>query len=468
MTEDHPRTQSRSGTAFIIAPFREPFNEYYVRIIKPALADINYEPIRSDEIFSPQAFVQTIWEEILAADLIVAEMTGANANVLYELGLAHAIGKRVVMISQRIDDVPADLRHINCIVYDTSQVDWASTLKRSIQGMALSRSVVRNLMSPVASVENSEMMRALNAELADALGRSEAIRNANVQLERSNARLLLEANEARTALGHELDARDKRRVGRPISRRIRYGSDDTGRDLAYVGLGKSLFQEFVRVPGGRFPYGFGSNVTEEELPEYWVSRYSVTNRQFATFLNACGNRIESGVPWIDLEGNSPADRCYIAYDGKKFTVRDGYDDHPVTYVNFYGASSYCDWIGGELPTSEMWERATRGEDARNYPWGNSPPAPTVANITSDGEWARDVTPIDVHEKRAGASPHGVIQAIGNVRHWTSTYYPDRGAQVVRGGTHFDYRLGSRRVYRFQVSPDGPDLSQGLLPVIRML
>lgn len=459
---------SASGTAFIIMPFMAPFNSYYTQIIRPALADIDYKAIRSDEIFSPQAFVQTIWEEILNCDLVVAEMTGSNPNVLYELGLAHAIGKRVVMITRSPTDVPADLRHINCISYDTNLVSWDATLRRSLQEMVVSRSITRSLLAPVASVADAEAIAEAEVARAAALNELRAIKARNLILEEANKRHLLEVQEVRTALSRKLSDETHSGASRPIARAIAFGNDDSGRDLAYLELSDGVLQEFVRVPAGRFTYGFGPNATLEDLGEYWISRFSVTNQQYAVFLNTCGNRLEQDAPWIDLNGRSPVDRCRIRFDGKLFKVEDGYLHHPVTYVNYFGAWAYSSWIGGELPSSEMWERAARGDDGRNYPWGNSPPTPATANVDTDGSWPRDVAPIEVREKASGVSPHGVVQAIGNVWHWTSTYFPDRDVQVVRGGVSFDYRLGNRRVYRFQVSPDGPDLSQGILPILRLI
>jgi len=124
-------------------------------------------------------------------------------------------------------------------------------------------------------------------------------------------------------------------------------------------------------------------------------------------------------------------------------------------------------VGGALPSVEQWEKAARGTDGREYPWGASPPNPDVANIGESG-WARDVAPTSVRAKGKGMSSFGLVQAIGNVWHWTSTYYPDRGVQAVRGGSFFDFRLGRRQVYRFHVEPDGPDFSQGLVVVRRFL
>ena len=51
---------------------------------------------------------------------------------MYELGLSHGIGKPVIMMSQSIDDIPFDLRHLRCIIYDTTDPDWAVTLKKNI------------------------------------------------------------------------------------------------------------------------------------------------------------------------------------------------------------------------------------------------------------------------------------------------------------------------------------------------
>ena len=58
-----------------------------------------------------------IWENILRADLIIADLTGRNPNVFYELGYAHALHKNTVLITQSIDDVPFDLRHRQMIKY---------------------------------------------------------------------------------------------------------------------------------------------------------------------------------------------------------------------------------------------------------------------------------------------------------------------------------------------------------------
>ena len=74
-----------------------------------------------------------IWKGIRGATVCVAELTGRNPNVMYELGLAHAIRKPVVLIVQSVDDIPFDLRHLRHIVYDTRAVDWAQVLQKRIK-----------------------------------------------------------------------------------------------------------------------------------------------------------------------------------------------------------------------------------------------------------------------------------------------------------------------------------------------
>ena len=61
-----------------------------------------------------------IWSAINAARIIVADCTGRNPNVMYEIGLAHAIGKYTILLAQSIRDVPFDLRHLRYIIYSNT------------------------------------------------------------------------------------------------------------------------------------------------------------------------------------------------------------------------------------------------------------------------------------------------------------------------------------------------------------
>ncbi len=120
---------------FVIAPFGHPFDEYYEKVLTPAIKDAGFLPLRADEINKPGVIVNQIWHGITSASVCLAEVTGRNPNVMYELGLAHAAGKPVVPIVQNVNDLPFDLRAIRFIVYDVNSPTWADELRRKVTSM---------------------------------------------------------------------------------------------------------------------------------------------------------------------------------------------------------------------------------------------------------------------------------------------------------------------------------------------
>ncbi len=106
---------------FVLMPFAEEFQALYTDHIKPAVQRAGLKCMRADDIFSARPIVQDIWEYICKARLIIAELTGRNPNVFYEVGMSHTLDKDVIMITRSMDDVPFDLKHIRCIVYDDGQ-----------------------------------------------------------------------------------------------------------------------------------------------------------------------------------------------------------------------------------------------------------------------------------------------------------------------------------------------------------
>jgi hypothetical protein len=104
-------------SCFYLGPFIDPFNEIYADFIKPIVIAAGYSITRADEIFGSRAIMQDIWDGIYSAGFIVADVTGKNPNVMYEIGLAHTMGKQVIMLTQDLNDVPFDLRHYRCVVY---------------------------------------------------------------------------------------------------------------------------------------------------------------------------------------------------------------------------------------------------------------------------------------------------------------------------------------------------------------
>ncbi len=127
------RADTRSERlCFIIMPFGDLFDHCYRDVYQPAVKEIGLEPMRADSLFMPSEIIQDIWSLTQRAELLLADMTGRNPNVFYELGLAHAIGKPVVLISNSIEDVPFDLRGLRVITYSKDMPNWGELLKRSI------------------------------------------------------------------------------------------------------------------------------------------------------------------------------------------------------------------------------------------------------------------------------------------------------------------------------------------------
>lgn len=100
-------------------PFDEEFTPIYAHFIKPVLEKVGFSVERADDIESQQNILRDVVEKINTGALIVADLTGANPNVFYELGLAHAFGKPVLLITQSIEEVPFDLRSYRLLEYAT-------------------------------------------------------------------------------------------------------------------------------------------------------------------------------------------------------------------------------------------------------------------------------------------------------------------------------------------------------------
>jgi len=104
--------------AFVLMPFAPEFDEIYRQGIKEVWNELGFRCLRSDEdIHTHDIMCHAICQNIQRAHFIVADMTGRNPNVFYELGLAHAFGKPVILITQRAEDVPFDLKAILYIDY---------------------------------------------------------------------------------------------------------------------------------------------------------------------------------------------------------------------------------------------------------------------------------------------------------------------------------------------------------------
>jgi hypothetical protein len=131
-------------------PFAEPFETYYKKIIKPAVDDNELYAVRGDSLFRSTHIMDDIWSAITDSTLVIAELTGKNPNVYYELGLSHAMRKPAILISSNIEDVPFDLRPLRVLIYDKNDPDWGETLKFNI-----SKAIDKTLSSPIEAIPHT-------------------------------------------------------------------------------------------------------------------------------------------------------------------------------------------------------------------------------------------------------------------------------------------------------------------------
>ena len=103
---------------FVAMPFDEAFFPIYDDHMKNVASDMHLSIRRSDDIFTTKTLMHDIWQCILGASIVIAECTGRNPNVFYEIGIAHTLGKPVILITQNDEDVPTDLRNVRYIKYE--------------------------------------------------------------------------------------------------------------------------------------------------------------------------------------------------------------------------------------------------------------------------------------------------------------------------------------------------------------
>lgn len=118
--------------AFIIMPFGEGWSTTVEKAVRKLLSDLGYSAIRADDMFG-QNIMEDIWKGILRSEVVICDTTGRNPNVYYELGLCHAIGKNVILITQDTKDIPFDVRHLRHVVYSNT-IDGFDRLQRGLIG----------------------------------------------------------------------------------------------------------------------------------------------------------------------------------------------------------------------------------------------------------------------------------------------------------------------------------------------
>lgn len=109
----------RQKLCFVIMPFHEGLRPVYEQAIKPACQQTGFAAVRVDEVEGVYNINRQIIEHLFKSDVIIADLTDWRPNVFYELGVAHAIANKTIMIINQKDQVPFDVKIYRCLLYES-------------------------------------------------------------------------------------------------------------------------------------------------------------------------------------------------------------------------------------------------------------------------------------------------------------------------------------------------------------
>jgi len=112
-----PEKRIKDVDVFVLMPFAAVCQPIYEDHIKKVAASLNLSVARADDFFTNNSIVDDIWMALNSAKLIIADCSDRNPNVFYEIGLAHVVGKPVILLTQDKKDIPFDLLHLRHIQY---------------------------------------------------------------------------------------------------------------------------------------------------------------------------------------------------------------------------------------------------------------------------------------------------------------------------------------------------------------
>ena len=251
---------------------------------------------------------------------------------------------------------------------------------------------------------------------------------------------------------------------------------------------------WAQVPAGEFYFGQHEDVAYTDAFEIMVT--DVTTAQYADFITSA--RADGSIKIVDEqvvgfylgdefrgvkheERIDAGDWLYVPFDDPSLRIvatskiswgaQEGYENHPMTMVTWFGALGYCQYYGWRLPTEMEWEKAARGpstgsESTRPFPWGEEI-ARENANFYSSRDPFEDMSSFGSRTSPVGfyngqkygnyqtldsASPYGLYDMAGNVWQWTGDIYEGMHYRFMRGGSKDTYDMDLRLWVRNNATP----------------
>jgi hypothetical protein len=114
-----PVPSNKWPVVFVAMPFLDEIDPIYRdHITEVVKHKMNKSLARADDFYADHEIMKDVWSAIYYCEVVIADCTGRNPNVFYEIGIAHTLGRKTVLIAQQIDDIPFDVRHIRSIIYE--------------------------------------------------------------------------------------------------------------------------------------------------------------------------------------------------------------------------------------------------------------------------------------------------------------------------------------------------------------
>lgn len=384
-------------------------------IIAPVLSSLGYKAIRADSVNSTGSIIKDIVSYIVSSDLSIVDLTGLNPNVLYELGVRHALSNRTILLTQDLRSLPFDLKDLRTIEYSL-MADGPESLRTRLTNI-------------VAGLES---------------GNNEVIDNPVLEYLSTYKKSLLPPIIQRAASIHNYITPPEERMKQEIAN----AEDMTNRLMSQCSL----------IPDGEVMTGLrdyeireiatlfnvSPKVSHQRLRAkrmigrpFHMNKYPVTCAEYQLFI-------------LDTKHTPPESWKNGWY--YPFSLR----DHPVTGVNFTDAMEYCQWLtrtkghSYRLPTESEWEMAARKSMDIVYPWGD-----TISADNCNCDLANRGCTTSVFAYERWPSQCGLIDMAGNTWEWCEldkedqSNFPARNA-ILKGGSYestiFEVKVGYREVF----------------------